>query len=184
MNILIIISILFVTILFFLISVYNILVKARILVQEAWSGIGSYLQQRNDVIPNMVEIVKGYAGHENKTLIEVTKWRNKSAMATTPEEQNIASTALNKSLIDLYQVTENYPDLKANQNFLKLQEDLAKLEQDINTSRRYYNGTVRNYNQQKAVFPKNIIASMFGFKDESFFQEDSASHTAPKISFS
>ena len=90
---------------FFIISVYNSLTKARILVKEAWSGIGSYLQQRNDVIPNMVEIVKGYAGHENNTLIEVTKWRNKSAMASSPAEQNEANTGLNKALIDLYQVS-------------------------------------------------------------------------------
>lgn len=168
---------------FFFIAVYNTLVKARILVKEAWSGIGSFLQQRNDVIPNMVEIVKGYAGHENSTLIEVTKWRNKSAMATTPEEQNEASAGLGKALIDLYQVTENYPDLKANQNFLKLQEDLGELESKINQSRRYYNGTVRDFNQQRAVFPKNIVASMFGFQEEVFFKEDESSHTAPKISF-
>lgn len=170
-------------ILFFIISVYNTLTRSRILVKEAWSGIGSFLQQRNDVIPNMVEIVKGYAGHENSTLVEVTKWRNKSAMATTPAEQNDATAGLNKALIDLYQVTENYPDLKANQNFLKLQEDLAELEEKINTSRRYYNGTVRSFNQDRAVFPKNIVASMFGFTDEVFFKEDEAAHTAPKISF-
>ncbi len=170
-------------ILFFFISVYNTLTRSRILVKEAWSGIGSYLQQRNDVIPNMVEIVKGYAGHENSTLVEVTKWRNKSAMATTPAEQNDAMAGLNKALIDLYQVTENYPDLKANQNFLKLQEDLAALEEKINTSRRYYNGTVRAFNQDRAVFPKNIVASLFGFTEEVFFKEDEAAHTAPKISF-
>ncbi len=168
---------------FFIISVYNSLTKARILVKEAWSGIGSYLQQRNDVIPNMVEIVKGYAGHENNTLIEVTKWRNKSAMASSPAEQNEANTGLNKALIDLYQVSENYPELKANQNFLKLQEDLAAIEEKINTSRRYYNGTVREFNQNRAVFPKNMVAGLFGFADEVFFKEDEAAHTAPKISF-
>lgn len=172
-----------VLILFFFIAVYNALIKARILVKEAWSGIGSFLQQRNDVIPNMVEIVKGYAGHENSTLIEVTKWRNKSAMATTPAEQNEASAGLGKALIDLYQVTENYPELKANQNFLQLQNDLAALEEKINQSRRYYNGTVREFNQQRAVFPKNIVASMFGFNEEVFFKEDEAAHTVPKISF-
>lgn len=168
---------------FFVISVYNTLTKARVLVKEAWSGIGSYLQQRNDVIPNMVEIVKGYAGHENSTLIEVTKWRNKSAMATTPAEQNDANAGLGKALLDFYQVSENYPELKANQNFLKLQEDLAAIEEKINTSRRYYNGTVRNFNQDRAVFPKNVVAAMFGFVDEVFFKEDEAAHTAPKISF-
>ncbi len=167
----------------FVINVYNGLTKARVLVKEAWSGIGAYLQQRNDVIPNMVEIVKGYTGHENATLVEVTKWRNKSAMATTPTEQNEASAGLSRALIDLYQVSENYPDLKANQHFLQLQQDLAKIENDINQSRRYYNGTVREFNQQRAVFPRNIVASLFGFSDEVFFKEDEAAHTAPKISF-
>ncbi len=167
----------------FIISVYNNLTKSRILVKEAWSGIGSFLQQRNDVIPNMVEIVKGYAGHENTTLIEVTKWRNKSAMASSPAEQNDANAGLSKALLDFYQVSENYPELKANQNFLKLQEDLAALEDKINTSRRYYNGTVRDFNQDRAVFPKNMVASIFGFTDEVFFKEDESAHTAPKISF-
>jgi LemA protein len=174
---------LLVLLLIFFIGVYNTLSKSKILVKEAWSGIGAYLQQRNDVIPNMVEIVKGYAGHENKTLTEVTRWRNKSAMASTAAEQNEASAGLGKALIDLYQVTENYPDLKANQNFLKLQEDLAVLENSINQSRRYYNGTVREFNQQRVVFPKNLVASMFGFNEEVFFKEDDAAHTVPKISF-
>lgn len=183
MTILLIIIGFTVMIAFFGISVYNALTKSKILVKEAWSGIGSYLQQRNDVIPNMVEIVKGYAGHENNTLIEVTKWRNKSAMANTPSEQNVANEGLNKALLDFYQVSENYPDLKANEIFIKLQHDLASIEEEINTSRRYYNGTVRNFNQERSVFPKNIIASLFGFTDEVFFKEDATSHTAPQIRF-
>lgn len=168
---------------FYAISVYNELTKERVLVQEGWSGIGSFLQQRNDVIPNMVEIVKGYAGHENKTLVDVTMWRNKSASASTPQEQNVANAGLNKSLVDFYAVSEQYPDLKANTNFLQLQQDLADLEGKINQSRRYYNGTVREFNQSVAVFPKNIIGGMFGFKAETFFKEDESAGTAPKISF-
>lgn len=169
--------------LLFSVSVYNQLTKAKILLQEAWSGIGVFLQQRNDAIPNLVEIVKGYAGHENKTLVEVTQWRNKSAMAQTPSEQREATAGLEKALLDFYQVSEQYPDLKANQNFLQLQNDLAELEEKINQSRRYYNGTVRQYNQQCAVFPKNMIASLFGFSKEEFFVEDANAKQAPKINF-
>lgn len=172
-----------VAIIFYLIAVFNELTKERILVKEGWSGVGTFLQQRNDVIPNMVEIVKGYAGHENKTLVEVTQWRNKSAQATTKEEQMQADAGLSRSLLDFYSVTEQYPDLKANQNFLQLQSDLASLEEKINQSRRYYNGTVREFNQSRAVFPKNIVATMFGFTEETFFQEDASAKSAPKISF-
>ncbi|MBP6625079.1 MAG: LemA family protein [Chitinophagaceae bacterium] len=168
---------------FYVVSIYNQLVKARIIVQEAWSGVGTFLQQRNDVIPNMVEIVKGYAGHENATLVEVTKWRNRSAQASTPTEQNEASNGLGKAMLDFYQVTEQYPDLKANENFLKLQQDLGDLEEKINQSRRYYNGTVRDYNQSIAVFPKVLVANSFGFNSETFFKEDASAQTAPKISF-
>jgi len=171
-------------VLFYFISVYNELTKERLMVKEGWSGVGTFLQQRNDVIPNMVEIVKGYAGHENKTLVEVTMWRNRSAQASNPSEQVQADAGLAKAMLDFYMVTEQYPDLKANENFLRLQSDLAALEEKINQSRRYYNGTVREYNQSRAVFPKNIVAGMFGFQDEVFFQEDPNAKTAPKISFS
>lgn len=172
-----------VLIVFYVIAIYNQLVKSKIIVEEGWSGIGTFLQQRNDVIPNMVEIVKGYAGHENNTLIEVTKWRNRSAMAATPNEQNEANAGLNKAMLDFYTVSEQYPDLKANTNFLKLQEDLAALEEKINQSRRYYNGTVREFNQKTAVFPNVIIANMFKFTAQEFFLEDESAKVAPKISF-
>ncbi|MBL7765080.1 MAG: LemA family protein [Chitinophagaceae bacterium] len=180
---LIILAVAIAALVFYFISIYNELTKERILVQEGWSGVGTFLQQRNDVIPNMVEIVKGYAGHENKTLVEVTMWRNRSAQAQTPEAQSEANTGLGKAMLDFYTVTEQYPDLKANENFLKLQQDLADLEEKINQSRRYYNGTVREYNQSIAVFPKVLVANMFSFKAEVFFKEDAGAATAPKISF-
>jgi LemA protein len=177
------ITLLGIVVLFFFVGVYNQLTKSKILVKEAWSGIGTFLQQRNDTIPNMVEIVKGYAGHENKTLVEVTMWRNKSAMASSPSEQREATAGLEKAMLDFYQVSEQYPDLKANQNFIRLQEELTVIEEKVNQSRRYYNGTVRQYNQQRAVFPKNLVASMFGFGEEEFFAEEAQSQQAPKISF-
>lgn len=169
---------------FYGIAIYNELTKEKILVEEGWSGTGTFLQQRNDLIPNLVETVKGYAGHENRTLVEVVKWRNRSAAATTIGEQNQATTGLNQSMMDFFSLTEQYPDLKANANFQQLQQDLSAMEEKINQSRRYYNGTVREFNQSIAVFPKNIIATVFGFKAFEFFKEDAGAHIAPKVSFS
>lgn len=167
----------------YLISVFNELTKERVLVQEGWSGIGAFLQQRLDAIPNLVEIVKGYAGHENKTLTDVIRARNESISALTPEAQIEAAKHMGAAMINFKALAENYPDLKANQNFIKLQEQLAELEEKINQSRRYYNGTVREYNQSIAVFPKNVVAGMFGFKAAAFFAEDEGAAKAPKISF-
>jgi LemA protein len=167
----------------FVISVYNKLVKLRVLVKEGWSGVGTFLQMRNDVIPNMVETVKGYAGHENKTLTEVTMWRNKSAMANTPQEQMEASAGLQRAMLDFYTVTEQYPELKADRHFIKLQEDLKEIEEKINASRRYYNGTAREFNMKATVFPNNLVAGMFDFKEEAFFQEDEEARKAPKVQF-
>lgn len=166
-----------------LIKIYNELVKERILTQEGASGVGACLQERNDLIPNLVETVKGYAGHENQTLIEVIKWRNQSAGASTVEEQNAASGGLKQALINLLSLTENYPELKADTQFQELMAQLARIEEKINDARRYYNGTVREYNQSLAVFPKNIVGSSFGFKPAVFFSEDEGAKVAPKVKF-
>lgn len=179
-----IIVLVLVAIVLFFIYMYNRLVKQRILVREGWSGIGAFLQQRNDLIPNLVETVKGYALHESSTLAEVVRLRNKAVSATTPAEQMEAGNAMNKALVDLFVVAEQYPDLKANANFLSLQNDLKELETGINQSRRYYNGAVRDYNQSVAVFPSNLVAGMFGFTAEPFFQEEASARTLPKVSFS
>lgn len=169
---------------FFLIVVYNNLVSKRILVREAWSGIGTFLQQRNDLIPNLVETVKGYAVHESSTLENVVKWRNKAVSATSPSDKMEANNKINEALVDFFALAEQYPDLKANTNFLSLQGDLKEMEVSINQSRRYYNGAVRNFNQAVALFPSNIIAGMFGFNAEPFFEEEPGSRTIPKVSFS
>ncbi len=182
--VLIVIAILAIVIIFALISVYNELTKERILTQEGASGVGTFLQQRNDLIPNLVETVKGYAGHENKTLTEVTKWRNQSVGANTVEEQNVASQGLKQALINMLSISENYPELKANAQFQELMGQLAAIEEKINDARRYYNGTVREYNQSMAVFPKNIVAGSFGFKPAVFFAEDAEAKVAPKVNFS
>lgn len=179
-----IVVIVLVLLLFFFIAVYNNLAKKRILVREGWSGIGTYLQQRNDMIPNLVETVKGYAVHESSTLENVVKWRNKSVAATSNTEKMEASNRMNEALVDFFAVAEQYPDLKANSNFLNLQNDLKEMEVSLNQSRRYYNGAVRDYNQAVAVFPSNFVAGMFGFTAEPFFQEEAGAGSVPKVSFS
>lgn len=181
--VLIAVIVLAITLIGALIKIYNELVKERILTQEGASGVGACLQERNDLIPNLVETVKGYAGHENQTLIEVIKWRNQSAGASTVEEQNAVSGGLKQALINLLSLTENYPELKADTQFQELMAQLARIEEKINDARRYYNGTVREYNQSLAVFPKNIVGSSFGFKPAVFFAEEEGAKVAPKVKF-
>ena len=166
-----------------MISIYNKLAKGRVMTQEGASGVGTCMQERNDLIPNLVETVKGYAGHENQTLVEVIKWRNQSAAASTVEGQDAAAKGLSQALINMLSLTENYPELKADTQFQELMSQLARIEEKINDSRRYYNGTVREFNQDLAVFPKNIIGGMFGFKAAAFFAEDAEARVAPKVKF-
>lgn len=183
MSPLMITAIILVVIAIFIIGIYNKITKLRILVKEGWSGIATFLQQRTDLIPNLVETVKGYALHESTTLTEVVKWRNRAVGAQTAGEQMEASSGLNRALADFFAVAEQYPDLKANTNFLNLQGHLKDIEEKLNQSRRYYNGTVRDYNQSIAVFPNNLLAGIFGFTSEPFFQEEPGAGAVPKISF-
>ena len=164
-------------------NLYNGLVRLRNRRQNAFADIDVQLRQRHDLVPQLVETVKGYAGHENQTLVEVIKWRNQSAAATTVEDQNAASKGLSQALINMLSLTEDYPELKADTQFQQLMAELARIEEKINDARRYYNGTVRDYNQSLAVFPKNIIGNSFGFKPAVFFAEDAEAKTAPKVKF-
>ena len=184
MSPLLIIGIVILAFVVLLIGIFNTLTKKRILVKEGWSGIGTFLQQRNDMIPNLVETVKGYALHESQTLAEVVKWRNRGVAAKLPGEQMEAGNGMNRALVDFFALSEQYPDLKANANFMSLQTDLKEMETKISQSRRYYNGTVRDYNQSIAVFPNNLLAGMFGFMPETFFEEESGAKDLPKVSFS
>jgi len=168
----------------FLISVFNRLARSQVLVHEGWSGIGTFLQQRNDLIPNLVEVVKGYAGHENKTLTDVIKARNESITALTPEAQIEAAKHMGQALINFKSLSEQYPALQANQNFLQLMAEVDEMEDKINQARRYYNGTVREFNTILVVFPNNLLAGMFNFKAAPFFQEESGAQKAPAIKFS
>lgn len=172
-----------IVIILFFIMIYNRLTRQRILVREGWSGIGTFLQQRNDMIPNLVETVKGYAVHESKTLENVVKWRNRGVAAKTPAEQMEAGNQMNQALLDFFAVAEQYPDLKANTNFLSLQNDLKEMETKINQSRRYYNGTVRDYNQSVAIFPNNLVAGIFSFNPEPFFEEETNAREVPNVTF-
>ncbi len=165
-------------------GIFNGLVRKRTLVQEGWSGIETQLKRRADLVPNLVETVKGYAAHERGTFDEVTEMRAKATGATTIPERAQAEQALTGALGRLMAVAENYPELKANQNFLSLQGDLSKIEDDLQSARRYYNATVRDNNIMVQSFPSNLLASSFGFKTSEFFELDNpADRQAPKVSF-
>ena len=166
------------------VSIYNRLVKLRTLVEEAWSGINVQLKKRHDLIPNLVETVKGYATHERETFDSVTKARASAMQATDVKSQEAAENNLNAALIRLLAVAEQYPELKANQNFLQLQDQLSVIESDIEKSRRYYNGTVREKTIVIDTFPSNIVANMFKFEKSPFFElENEAEKAVPQIKF-
>jgi LemA protein len=155
----------------YIIGLYNGLVRARNAVKNAWSQIDVQLKRRHDLIPNLVEAVKGYVTHERGTLEAVIKARQHAINATgSVEERAKAENALTQTLRSLLAVAEAYPDLKANQNFLTLQEELASTENKIGFSRQFYNDSAMQYKNRVEVFPSNIFASMFGFRPEPFFQ--------------
>ncbi len=154
----------------FLVGLYNKLASQKVLVEEAASDIETFLKQRYDMIPNLVEIVKGYAKHEKETFAEVTGLRTKAMSAGSLEEKMELEGQLEKGLSKIFAIAENYPELKANENFIQLQQTLESLENDIQKSRRYYNGAARDFNTMIVVFPNSIIANMFNFKKVAFFE--------------
>ena len=169
---------------FYAIAIYNKLVKLKNLVAEAWSGIDVQLKKRYDLIPNLVETVKGYAAHEKETFENVTRARAAAQQATTVEGHQAAEKNLNGALMNLIAVAERYPDLKANANFLELQNMLGMVEGDLEKARRYYNGTVREQNTLIESFPSNLIANAFGFVKSVFFElENPAEKQAPSVKF-
>lgn len=181
---LLIIGVIALLIAFYAVAIYNKLVKLNTLVEEAWSGIDVQLKKRYSLIPNLVETVKGYAKHEQETFEKVVQARNLAQTATTIEGHQAAENQLNKALVNLFALAEQYPELKANQNFLQLQEELSVIEQDIEKSRRYYNGTVREKNILVDSFPSNILANIFGFIKSKFFELDNEIERAlPQVKF-
>lgn len=170
MTALIIVIVLVVLILLYLVSTYNNLVSLRNKVKDQWSQIDVVLKNRNDLIPNIVETVKGYAKHEKETLNEVIEARSKMASANTPEEEMKASGEITQALGKLFALAESYPELKANENFMDLQNKLNEVEEKIRYARQFYNDSVLTYKNKIEMFPSNIVAGMFGFKPEAFFE--------------
>lgn len=158
-----------------LIAIYNSLVRLNVRAEEAWSDITVQLKRRLDLIPNLVETVKGYAKHERGVFEEVTKARANALNAQGVEETAKTENMFEGALKSLFAVAEAYPDLKANQNFLQLQEELVDTEDKIQAARRFYNGVVRDFNTKRQTFPVNLVAGIFGFnKDKVFFELDEA----------
>ena len=162
---------------------YNGLVTAKVRVDEAWSDIKVQLKRRLDLIPNLVETVKGYAKHEEKTLKEVVEARNKMATASGINEEVEASNAVTSALNKLFALSEAYPELKANENFMSLQADLKETEDKISYARGFYNDTVLTYNNLREQFPSSIIASMFKFEKLEFFNADEKDRENPQVKF-
>lgn len=184
MVILVVFLVLAVFFLMYAVSIYNKLVRYKNLVQEAWSSIDVMLKKRYDLIPNLIETVKGYATHERETLDSVTRARTQAMGAQGIEEKQAAEKNLSQAMLNLNAVAEQYPDLKANANFQQLQVELSNLEGDIEKSRRYYNGTVRENNTLVESFPSSIIAGMFQFVKSPFFELATvAEREVPQVKF-
>lgn len=167
-----------------LVGAYNSLVRLRNQVRNAWSQIDVQLKRRHDLIPNLVETAKGYMKHERETLEEITRARAHAAEAGTVKERGAAESALSSALGRFFLVVENYPDLKANQNFLALQEELTSTENKVSFARQFYNDSVMKYNTRLQSFPINLVAGIFGFQPEEFFElEAPAEREAPKVNF-
>ncbi len=181
---LLIVAAIAVLIIFYGVSIYNRLVRLRTLVQEAWSSIDVMLKKRHDLIPNLVETVKGYASHERETFDSVTRARAAAMSANSVQEKEAAEKNLSQAMMHLNAVAEQYPDLKANTNFMQLQGELSALEGDIEKARRYYNGTVRENNIMVETFPSNIVANMYKFTKATFFElENTAERNVPSVKF-
>lgn len=167
-----------------LITVYNGLIKAKNRTEEAFSDIDVQLKRRHDLIPNLINTVKGYASHESTVFTQVTEARSQAMQAKNIDEKIDSENQLMGALKSLFAVAENYPELKANENFLHLQQELADTENKIQASRRFYNGNVRDFNIKLQVFPTNLIASILGFSAYKFFEAEEEAKAVPQVDFS
>jgi LemA protein len=167
----------------FLWFTYNALVTSKTRVDESWAGIDVQLKRRSSLIPNLVEAVKGYASHEKEVFEKVTAARSALMQAGSPHEKAEADNMLSGTLKSLFAVSENYPELKANENFLSLQRDLSDTEDKIAYARQFYNGNVRDYNIKTKVFPNVLLANMFGFKAAEFYEAEEAAKQDVPVSF-
>jgi len=165
--------------------IYNRLVELRNMKDEGWSGIDVQLKRRSNLIPNLIETVKGYMVHERSVLENITKLRSQTMNAGSVGSKMSAESSLSRILGNLFAVAENYPDLKANQNFIDLQNQLSEIEDEIQMARRYYNGTVRNLNVGIETFPNSVVAGIFSFTTADFYETvHESERTVPKIDFS
>ncbi|MFS1663011.1 LemA family protein [Streptococcus sp. zg-JUN1979] len=172
-----------VVIVLWLVFSYNSLVTNRMRTQEAWSQIDVQLKRRNDLIPNLIETVKGYSKYEGSTLEKIAELRAQVAKAQNPTEAMAASNELSRQMSGFFAVAENYPDLKANASFVKLQDELTNTENKISYSRQLYNTTTANYNVKLETFPSNIVGKLFGFKASAFLEIPEEEKAVPKVSF-
>lgn len=172
-----------IVLIFIVIGMYNGLVRARLRVREAWSGIDVQLKRRTDLIPNLVETVKGYATHEREVFENVTRARSMLQQAGTPAQAAEANNMLTQTLRSLFAVAEAYPDLKANQNFLDLQNELSDIEEKIAYARQFYNTNALSYNEKVHTFPSVVFANMFNFEPAEFFEVAEAERQVPRVSF-
>lgn len=166
-----------------LVALYNRLAKQRVIVDEASADIETFLKQRYDMIPNLVEIVKGYAKHEKETFKEITEMRAKAMSSGSLEEKMKIEDEMTKVVSKIIAVAESYPELKANTNFIELQGNLKELEDNIQKSRRFYNGSARDFNQMLVIFPNNLLAGIFGFKKVAFFEASEEEKKNVEIKF-
>ena len=181
---LIVIGIILVVLIFFIIGIYNSLVRLRNQVDNSWSQIDVQLKRRHDLIPNLVETAKGYMTHERETFEAITQARSQAMGAKTVTDSSKSEGALGQALSNFMLVVENYPDLKANQNFLQIQEELTSTENKISFARQSYNDQVLFFNNKTQMFPSSIIAGMFNFTKRDFFEiENAAERDVPKVSF-
>ena len=168
---------------FYVIGVYNKLVNARNKVKDQFAQIDVQLKRRSDMIPNLVETVKGYAKHEENTFKEVIEARNKFTVASTPEDEMKANNELTGAIRQLFALSESYPELKADTSFLKLQSNLEETEDKISSARQFYNDSVLMYNNTREKFPSNIVANIFGFKEINFFKASEKEKEVPNVKF-
>ena len=167
----------------YVVNTYNTFVKLRNRVKDQWAQIEVQLKRRFDLIPNIVETVKGYAKHESDTLKGVIEARNKFTVASTPEDEMKANNELTGAIRQLFALSESYPELKADTSFLKLQSNLEETEDKISSARQFYNDTVLSLNNKVELFPSNLVAKIFGFKKKAFFEAESEAKVAPKVQF-
>ena len=163
--------------------IYNSLVQLRVRSDSAWSDIDVQLKRRHDLIPNLVETVKGYAAHEKGTFEDIAKFRSMAMQATGPADKAVAENQLSGALKSLFAVAENYPQLQASQQFTQLQDSLSEIEDAIQNARRYYNAVVRDLNTKIQSFPTNLIAGMFGFQQKQFFETAAADREPVAVKF-